>query len=37
MWAALRANERAILESVTLADLAGSRLPDTSAVRSSGA
>jgi Rrf2 family protein len=38
VWAVLRANERAILESVTLADLAGGRLPDISAVvRSSGA
>jgi hypothetical protein len=32
VWAALRANERAILESVTLADLAAGRLPDMSAV-----
>jgi len=32
VWAVLRANERAVLESVTLADLAGGRLPDVSAV-----
>jgi Rrf2 family protein len=28
VWAVLRANERAVLESVTLADLASGRLPD---------
>ena len=28
VWVALRANVRAVLESVTLADLAGGRLPD---------
>ena len=32
VWAALRANERAILESVTLADLAAGRLPDMTCV-----
>jgi Rrf2 family protein len=32
VWAALRANERAVLESVTLADLAAGRLPDVTAV-----
>jgi Rrf2 family protein len=32
VWAALRANERAILESVTLADLAAGRLPDMTGV-----
>ena len=32
VWAVLRANERAVLESVTLADLAGGRLPDMSTV-----
>jgi Rrf2 family protein len=32
VWAALRANERAILESVTLADLAVGRLPDMTCV-----
>jgi Rrf2 family protein len=32
VWAALRANERAILESVTLADLAAGRLPDMTSV-----
>lgn len=32
VWAVLRANERAVLESVTLADLAAGRLPDMSAV-----
>ena len=32
VWAALRANERAILESVTLADLAAGRLPDMTPV-----
>jgi Rrf2 family protein len=32
VWAVLRANERAVLESVTLADLAGGRLPDVSTV-----
>ena len=30
VWALLRANERALLESVTLADLAAGRLPDLS-------
>jgi Rrf2 family protein len=30
VWAVLRANERAVLESVTLADLASGRLPDLS-------
>ena len=30
VWAVLRANERAVLESVTLADLASGRLPDMS-------
>jgi DNA-binding IscR family transcriptional regulator len=33
VWSVLRANERAVLESVTLADLASGRLPDTSAMR----
>lgn len=33
VWAALRANERAILESVTLADLAAGRVPVTTPVR----
>jgi Rrf2 family protein len=38
VWAVLRANERAVLESVTLADLANGRLPDMSTVgRVSGA
>jgi len=32
VWAVLRANERAVLESVTLADLASGRLPDMSSV-----
>ena len=32
VWAVLRANERAVLESVTLADLAGRRLPEVSTV-----
>jgi Rrf2 family protein len=32
VWALLRANERAVLESVTLADLASGRLPDLSSV-----
>lgn len=32
IWAVLRANERAVLESVTLADLVSGRLPDVSAV-----
>jgi Rrf2 family protein len=32
VWAALRANERAVLESVTLADLAAGRLPDMTCV-----
>lgn len=32
VWAILRANERAVLESVTLADLASGRLPDMSTV-----
>jgi Rrf2 family protein len=32
VWAVLRANERAVLESVTLADLASGRLPDMSAM-----
>ena len=32
VWAVLRANERAVLESVTLADLAAGRLPDMSGV-----
>ena len=32
VWAVLRANERAVLESVTLADLASGRLPDRSTV-----
>ena len=32
VWAVLRANERAVLESVTLADLAGGRLPAMSRV-----
>jgi Rrf2 family protein len=32
VWAVLRANERAVLESVTLADLASGRLPDMSTV-----
>ena len=30
VWAVLRANERAVLEAVTLADLASGRLPDMS-------
>ena len=30
VWAVLRANERAVLESVTLADLASGQLPDMS-------
>ena len=38
VWAVLRANERAVLESVTLADLARGRLPDlSSVVRATGA
>jgi Rrf2 family protein len=38
VWAVLRANERAVLESVTLADLATGRLPEMSTVgRVSGA
>lgn len=32
VWAVLRANERAVLESVTLADLVAGRLPQTSPV-----
>ena len=32
VWSVLRANERAVLESVTLADLAAGRLPDMSTV-----
>ncbi|HYT40012.1 MAG TPA: Rrf2 family transcriptional regulator [Acidimicrobiia bacterium] len=32
VWSVLRANERAVLESVTLADLAAGRLPDMSSV-----
>ena len=32
VWAVLRANERAVLESVTLADLASGPLPDMAAV-----
>jgi hypothetical protein len=32
VWAVLRANERAVLESVTLADLAAGRLPDVTSV-----
>lgn len=32
VWAVLQANERAVLESVTLADLASGRLPDMSSV-----
>ncbi len=32
VWAVLRANERAVLEAVTLADLAAGRLPDMSSV-----
>jgi Rrf2 family protein len=32
VWAVLRANERAVLESVTLADLAAGRLPDMTSV-----
>ena len=32
VWAVLRANERAVLELVTLADLASGRLPDMSSV-----
>jgi Rrf2 family protein len=32
VWAVLRANERAVLESVSLADLAAGRLPDMSGV-----
>jgi Rrf2 family protein len=32
VWAVLRANERAVLESVTLADLAAGRVPDMSGV-----
>jgi len=32
VWAMVRANERAVLESVTLADLASGRLPDMSSV-----
>jgi Rrf2 family protein len=32
VWAVLRANERAVLESVSLADLASGRLPDMSSV-----
>jgi len=38
VWAVVRANERAVLESVTLAELVSGRLPDMSAVgRRSGA
>ncbi|HEV7534126.1 MAG TPA: Rrf2 family transcriptional regulator [Acidimicrobiia bacterium] len=32
VWALVRANERAVLEAVTLADLAAGRLPDLSQV-----
>ena len=32
VWAVLRANERAVLESVTVADLASGRLPDVSSM-----
>ena len=32
VWSVLRANERAVLEAVTLADLASGRLPDMSAM-----
>jgi Rrf2 family protein len=32
VWAVLRANERAVLESVTLADLAAGRLPEMTSV-----
>lgn len=32
VWAVLRANERAVLESVTVADLASGRLPDMSSI-----
>lgn len=32
VWAVLRANERAVLESVTLADLVSNRLPDMAPV-----
>jgi DNA-binding IscR family transcriptional regulator len=32
VWAVLRANERAVLESVTLSDLVSGRLPDMSTV-----
>ena len=32
VWAVLRANERAVLESVTLADLVSGRLPDMTTV-----
>jgi hypothetical protein len=32
VWALLRANERAVLEAVTLADLAAGRLPDVAPV-----
>ncbi len=34
VWALVRANERAVLEAVTLADLAAGRLPDVSAIGS---
>ena len=38
VWSVLRANERAVLESVTLADLASGRLPEmTTLERMSGA
>ena len=37
VWAALRANERAILESVTLADLAAGRVPVTTPIASGSA
>jgi Rrf2 family protein len=32
VWSVVRANERAVLESVTLADLAAGRLPDLTSV-----
>jgi hypothetical protein len=38
VWSVLRANERAVLESVTLADLASGRLPEMSTLeRTTGA
>jgi Rrf2 family protein len=37
VWVALRANLRAVLERVTLADLAGGELPDSVAALSAGA